>query len=408
MLSRVLRKGSVLGGILLISGSSIGAGMLGLPLVTGVAGFYPSIALFIFCWAFMTSTGYLFLEVNLSFGEDVHIVTIADKTLGKWGKIIAWIVYLFLFYCLLTAYVSATGIFITNLIPNVFNFELGNIAGSLLITFIFGVIIYFGANPVDFINRIFMFGLFISYFSLISNGIKNIDVTLFHDYDWGNSIWAIPIVITAFGFHNMIPTLNHYLRGNKKGMIQVIFWGSLISLVVYLLWEAVILGEIPLSSFEVDPTKFSKGREILDYVRNPWMVLFINYFAFFAITTSFLAQALSLVDFIGDGLKLQDTKARRIFLVLLVLAPPFFFSISSTEVFLTALSYAGGFGAVILFAILPALMVWKQRYLLGNSDFLIIKGGKAILSLILLIALGVILIEFFQEIIPIKRLLNIL
>lgn len=38
----------LIGGILLVAGTTIGAGMLALPIVTGFAGFWPSIALF-FC-----------------------------------------------------------------------------------------------------------------------------------------------------------------------------------------------------------------------------------------------------------------------------------------------------------------------------------------------------------------------
>lgn len=40
------KRGSVLGGMLLIAGSCIGAGMLGLPIVTGLSGFFPSLAMF--------------------------------------------------------------------------------------------------------------------------------------------------------------------------------------------------------------------------------------------------------------------------------------------------------------------------------------------------------------------------
>ncbi|NGX44712.1 MAG: hypothetical protein K1060chlam3_00887, partial [Candidatus Anoxychlamydiales bacterium] len=37
------QPGSVLGGMLLIAGSCIGAGMLGLPVLLGLTGFFPSI-----------------------------------------------------------------------------------------------------------------------------------------------------------------------------------------------------------------------------------------------------------------------------------------------------------------------------------------------------------------------------
>ena len=56
-----------LGAILLVSGTTIGAAMLALPVVTGLAGFIPTALLFILFWAFMLFTAFLILEVNLWF-----------------------------------------------------------------------------------------------------------------------------------------------------------------------------------------------------------------------------------------------------------------------------------------------------------------------------------------------------
>jgi tyrosine-specific transport protein len=42
------KPGSIFGGVLLIAGSCIGAGMLGLPIITGIAGFFPSLLMFFF------------------------------------------------------------------------------------------------------------------------------------------------------------------------------------------------------------------------------------------------------------------------------------------------------------------------------------------------------------------------
>lgn len=85
----------VFGGILLVSGTTIGAGMLALPVCTGLAGFFPSLVLFILYWIFMTYTAFLFLEVNLWMGRSANIISMAKRTLGRWAQIASWIVYLF-------------------------------------------------------------------------------------------------------------------------------------------------------------------------------------------------------------------------------------------------------------------------------------------------------------------------
>src|SRR5271155_5572244 len=101
-----LRPGSVIGGILLVAGSCIGAGMLALPILTGLAGFFPSLIMFLSAWVFMTLTGLLLVEVNGWFDRRVNLITMAGHTFGKFGKTLSWVLYLFLFYALLVAYVS--------------------------------------------------------------------------------------------------------------------------------------------------------------------------------------------------------------------------------------------------------------------------------------------------------------
>ena len=102
-------KSSVLAGSLLVAGTSIGGGMLALPVLTAYAGFLPSAVIFFLCWLFMASTGLLFLEVSQWMQRDANIVSMAESTLGKVGKYFAWVVYLFLFYCLTVAYMVGCG-----------------------------------------------------------------------------------------------------------------------------------------------------------------------------------------------------------------------------------------------------------------------------------------------------------
>ena len=90
--------GSVLGSALLVAGCCVGAGMLGVPVLTASTGFLPSLALFVVVWLFMATTGLLLVEVNLWFGDGAGLVTMAERTLGRAGKIFTWGLFLFLFY----------------------------------------------------------------------------------------------------------------------------------------------------------------------------------------------------------------------------------------------------------------------------------------------------------------------
>src|SRR5690349_4781467 len=99
----------VLTGILLIAGTSIGEGMLGLPIMTGLGGLFPALVVYFFCWLFMACPGLLFLEVTFWMHKGANIVSMSERTLGWPGKAFAWIMYLFLFYCLTLAYTVGCG-----------------------------------------------------------------------------------------------------------------------------------------------------------------------------------------------------------------------------------------------------------------------------------------------------------
>src|SRR5271170_1531697 len=97
--------GTFIGGILLIAGSCIGAGMLALPIMTGLAGFFPSLVALFISWAFMTFTALLLVEVCGWFYGQVNLLTMAKESLGEVGRTVGWVTYLFLFYALLIAYI---------------------------------------------------------------------------------------------------------------------------------------------------------------------------------------------------------------------------------------------------------------------------------------------------------------
>ncbi|WP_328287250.1 aromatic amino acid transport family protein, partial [Legionella pneumophila] len=96
----------LIGGILLIVGTSIGGGMLALPVSTAEVGFTNSLFFLFFCWLVMTAGALLILEVNLRLPAGSNMISMAKSTLGLPGQVIAWITYLLLLYTLLAAYIS--------------------------------------------------------------------------------------------------------------------------------------------------------------------------------------------------------------------------------------------------------------------------------------------------------------
>lgn len=397
-----LPQGSVLGGVLLVSGCCIGAGMLGLPVMSSLAGLQPTVVMFILSWLFMTCTAFLLLEVTLWFSEDVNIVTMASRTLGNVGKVVAWSVFLFLFYSLLVAYVTGSGTLFAHFMERAFASTVASWIGSLFFSVILGLALYFGVKTVDQLNRLFMYGLIASYVALVIIGSAYVDPILLQYHDWSKSALMVPVMIISFGYHNLIPSLATYLHRDVKRLKQTFFIGGLIPLAVYLVWECLILGLVPLEG---------QGgfREALDHGQMATHTLsavtgirsvsdIAQAFAFFAIVTSFVGVALSFFDFLADGMKIKKDAFGKILLCILVLLPPFIFALIYPEMFLVALNYAGGIGAVILFGILPAAMVWAGRYYHKMGTTPLVPGGKVLLFVIICISVAIMALQIAQEI----------
>lgn len=387
----------MLGGILLVSGTTIGAGMLALPVATGMSGFIPSILLFVLYWMFMTFTAFLMLEVNLWMGSDTNLISMAQRTLGKWGAAFSWIVYLFLLYALTTAYIAGSGPIVVDVVKSLTGYELPEWAGAIPLLVIFGYFVYKGTKAVDRVNQILMLGLAIAFVAMIIFLTPYVKMDLLKYRDW-NYLWVgVSVVATSFGFHIIIPSLTTYMERDIKKLKQVIFIGSLIPLVVYCFWIFLTLGIIPLKGEHGVINGYQQGANgahlLTAFLGHPAIAMIARFFSFFAIVTSFLGVSLSLSDFLADGLNIKKTRSGRLLLYFLTFLPPLLFTLMDPRAFLSALEYAGAFGVVILLGLLPALMTWSGRYYKRFTSAYRVPGGKGALILAMLISIGVVAIE---------------
>lgn len=391
------KQGSMIGGMLLIAGSCIGAGMLGLPIVTGLSGFFPSLIMFFCGWLFMTSTALLLVEVNGWFSRQVNLLSMVEHTLGKWGRAVCWITYLFLFYALLVAYISGIGGLCGTFFQVSFHLSFPSWLGSFIFVLIFGWVIYLGTRKVDLFNRGLMVGKIGFFVLLVFIGVSYIKPWLLTRTNPIYAPSALPILVIAFGFHNMIPSLTAYLNGDLKKVRTTIIGGSLMAFAIYLIWEILVLGIVPLEGVNGLIYSLKHDREasqsIAEIIRSPSVQMFSQGLAFFAILTSFLAQALSLVHFLADGLKINYKKQENISLCILALLPPLILSMIYPQLFFKALNFAGGVCAVVLFGLLPVAMTWIGRYRKTTATTYQMPGGKLALVVIFCFALFILFLQ---------------
>ena len=375
--------------------------MLALPVATGLAGFIPAQALLVLLWLYMTYTAYLILEVNLWMGDHVNMISMATRTLGLFGQILAWASYMFLLYSLTTAYLVGSGEIFTTIVADATGFIVPEWVGPLPLLVIFGYAVYEGTRLVDYLNRILMGILVVAYLTVVFFLAPEVNGALLIQHNWKMLLLGVSIVVTSWGFHIIIPTLTTYLHRNVKDLKLVLAVGSSIPLVIYTLWQLVTLGIIPAAVLRQGYVQGENGATLLSNTLGATWIGGVSVgFAFIAIVTSFLGASLSLWDCLADSLKIQKVGMGRVYLYALTFLPPAFFALTTPRAFLSALEYAGAFGVVTLLGILPALMVWWGRYRLKLSlpESYRAPGGKPALLLVIVISLAVIAVEVLHKV----------
>lgn len=384
----------VISGTFLIAGTMIGAGMLGLPLVTGVAGFFPGLLITLIVWFFMYCTGLLFLEVTLWMPDGSNVLSISGRFFGKGGRLLSGGMFVFLYYCLMIAYFAAGA----PLLAEALGISPTSWGSFSLFGVVFATIVAIGPKSIDRTNIMLSIAMIAAWFILIGGGGDKVELPRLTYTKWSAMIFAMPVLFSAFGFHNVIPSLCTYLKRDKRSLRIAIFWGSVIPLLVYCVWQWLIIGAIP---HEVIVKTLEEGTPVTAAFQSvtgeKYFAMIGRFFAFFAIVTSTLGVSFSMVDFLGDGFRIvKRTGWKRVGLTLLTFVPPCLLAGLNPGVFTTALGVAGGFGEAFLNGLLPIGLLWVGKYTWKLKADLKWLENKTVLTFLILYALFVVGLEAYH------------
>jgi tyrosine-specific transport protein len=385
------KEGSLLSATLLITGCCIGAGMIGLPVVSALAGFLPATLAMFLCYLFATGTGLLILEATLWFNHEVNLISMAGFALGKLGKVLTWSLFLFLFYCIFVAYIDGGGQLFTALLSTLCHQPVARELGIVACVGFVSLVLFGGTKRVSLLNRLFLAGSALSFCALTSLGMPHIEVNKYLYTNWNALYSALPIMLICFGYQNLIPTLTYYAKRNIATIRIAIFVGNLIPFLIYFVWNSVILGVLPDGNSLALAHIVSQSdlvTSLLEKASQSHSVLFFaNTFSFFAIITPFMVNSLAFVDFLKDGLKRSRLSNNNSAIYALVLVPPTLLTLLFPRLFLKALGIAGGFADVLLFGLLPVLIVAIGRYVKKMQGPYTAPGGKIYLVIVLLLSI---------------------
>ncbi|WP_162064071.1 aromatic amino acid transport family protein [Vibrio taketomensis] len=355
-----MNKSKVLGSTLIISGTTIGAGMLALPLASAGIGFFTSLGIMLVLWALMAYTALMMVELHQHADSNATLHTLAMQILGKRGKWLASFAMLFLFYSLCAAYIAGGGDQFGQRIESWTGIELPARVGTVIFTLLVAAVVVIGTATVDKVNRVLFTLKLVAMASVLLFLAPNVTQSylLSMPIEQGLIVAAIPVIFTSFGFHGSIPAIVRYLDGNTRSLRTAIVIGSAIPLLIYVFWQIVTLGVVSQNELLDNQGLSALIAQLSSTVQQTNINQAIGLFADLALLTSFLGVSLGLFEFLGDSLSSKGSS--RIVTGLITFTPPMGFALFYPQGFIMALGYAA-IALAILAIFLPVVMIMKTR-----------------------------------------------
>lgn len=353
-------------GVILVAGGAIGAGMFALPLVSAGAWFLWSLIAMVVVWWFTYLAARLLADVNLIFAEDNSFDSIVSSVMGaKWAAVnnasIAFIMYILMY-----AYITAG----SNILDAGANqiMALPRVALSAIFALIAAFIVCLNTSFVSRLSTLLMTGMGLSFITANSGLFAAINfMSLFADTQINTVFYvaaAMPVYVTAFACAGLVPSLVSHYKTSPNKVHQSVLFGSLLTLLIYIVWLFLTLGNIERDNFSAVAQNGGGVDALVSELQrglsNGYMQSALNWFSHMAIITSFLSIAVGLVHFLQDRFQLGQSTAGRIKAVFMAFSPPTVCSMLWAYGFVSAIGYAGLLVAFSFF-IVPALLYAKQK-----------------------------------------------
>jgi len=283
----------------LLVGTTIGAGVLGIPYVVAKSGLNAGLI-------DIVALGILILLINLYVGETClrtkrthQLAGLAEIYLGKKGKTIMAVIAFLSIVGALTAYIIGIGqVFSAILSGSAFVYSIAFFAfGAFMVYFDL-----YAVKKAELYMNIFVIGIIIA---LIAVCFSNFNINYCFpskDATFMNLLIPYGVILFAFVGASAIPEMEMVLKNNKKKMRSAIILGTLIPFVLYFLFTIAVIGITGLGTTEVATIGLGKyfGQTI---------ALLGNMFPLFSMSTSFFILGLALKWMFKYDYKLSNTLA---------------------------------------------------------------------------------------------------
>ncbi|MCL2917217.1 tryptophan permease [Shewanella litorisediminis] len=381
---------SLLGGAMIIAGTTVGAGMFSLPVVGAGMWFGYSLLLMVAIWLCMLLSGLLLLETNLRFEPGASFDTLTRDTLGRFGRIVNGLSIAFVLYILTYAYISGGGSIVNHSLSGM-GVSLPQSVAGLVFAAVLAAIVMISTRAVDRITTIMLGGMLITFFLAVGNLLIEVEPGNLFSPDgearFAPFLWAaIPFGLASFGYHGNVPSLVKYYGKNPSVIIKAICIGTFIALVIYVCWLLAAMGNLPRSQFS---NIIAQGGNmgvlvsaLSEVMASDWLGKMLTLFANLAVASSFLGVTLGLFDYLADLFGFADDAKGRLKTAAVTFLPPTLLGLLFPDGFLVAIGFAA-LAATVWTLLVPGVMALKLRKDQPQYTGFRVPGGSGVIYLVI-------------------------
>jgi len=330
--------------VALITSATIGAGVLGIPYAVAKVGIWPGLLYIIILGLLMIVLNLMIGEVMMRTKDNLQLVGLAGKYLGKWGRaILSVLVYVMLFGTLVI-YTIGSGEALSALFGGTaFNW-------SLIFITVGAFFIFLGMKSIKLVEFLLSLAVLFVIVLIILISVPHINYSHFAHFDLAQLLFPYGVILFAFHATTSIPEAHSLLIKNNTDFKKAILIAGAISIVAYALFAVFVVAVTGTGTTEIATIGLGNkiGRSIF---------LFGNVFAVLAMGTSFLINGMALKDSLHWDYKLPHWLA-----FVLVISLPILIFVLGMRNFIGAIDIVGGV-FVSLEMLIILLIYWRAKQL---------------------------------------------
>ncbi len=328
--------------VFMITGMTIGAGILGVPYVVAQVGITLGVAYIVVLGFITLALNLMVSDVVSATGESLQLPGLAGKYIGKYAKDLVSVTLVLRSYGALLAYVVGEGLALSTL------FGGDSLTWSIIFWSVGSFLIWGGLNRIKRAEKILSL--------LVIALIVGLSLYLLPHFQWATTSSLsieklfIPfgVILFALSATPAIAEAHALMPGERARFRRAVFIGTIVPICVYLLFTLAVVGATGSATSEVASLTLGKmfGEGVL---------VVANAFAIFAMCTGFMGVGTALKETLVWDHHLSKPTAK-----FLVIAVPLLLLLTGFTGFVSILTVVGGF-FIPIECMVMVVVYWQMK-----------------------------------------------